>query len=161
MSSYLAYNYYNKWSQASSSLTELIAQHQQIAENYNQVNQNLNKLEQDIQIMNNPKFERVLLSGTPAAPESLASVYWNPSSKEVYLRIENLKDLSRDNQFQLWAIIDGKPVDAGVFDGNFAGLLKMKDMDRPVTTFAVTIEPRGGKASPTLETMQVVGNVKG
>ena len=37
--------------------------------------------------------------------------------------------------------------------------LKMKDIQRGAATFAVTVEPRGGKTSPTLETMQVVGNV--
>jgi hypothetical protein len=50
-------------------------------------------------------------------------------------------------------------VDAGVFDNNKAGLVKMKDIAPGAATFAVTIEPRGGKQSPTLETMQVAGNV--
>ena len=40
-----------------------------------------------------------------------------------------------------------------------AGLLKMKDIGIGAGAFAVTIEPRGGKTSPTLETMQVVGTV--
>jgi hypothetical protein len=35
----------------------------------------------------------------------------------------------------------------------------MKKIVSGAATFAVTIEPRGGKASPSLETMQVVGNV--
>ena len=61
-------------------------------------------------------------------------------------------------QYQLWAIVDGKPVDAGVFDVATSGLLKMKTLDGAVA-FAVTIEPRGGRPSPTLETMQVIGNV--
>jgi len=50
-------------------------------------------------------------------------------------------------------------VDAGVFDGNVAGLIHMKDIAQGAVTFAVTIEPRGGKISPTLETMQVAGIV--
>jgi anti-sigma-K factor RskA len=70
-----------------------------------------------------------------------------------------MKQLAQENQYQLWAIIDGKPVDAGVFDGNLAGLVKMKEIPSGAKTFAVTIEPRGGNASPTLEKMQVVGNV--
>ena len=70
-----------------------------------------------------------------------------------------MRTLAQENQYQLWAIIDGKPVDAGVFDTSLAGLLKMKEIGNGAAAFAVTIEPRGGKASPTLETMQVVGNV--
>lgn len=70
-----------------------------------------------------------------------------------------MKALAHENQYQPCAIIDGKPVDAGVFDGNIAGLLKMKNVGKGASTFAVTVEPRGGKSSPSLETMQVLGNV--
>jgi anti-sigma-K factor RskA len=109
--------------------------------------------------MDDPNFKRVVMTGTPNSPQSLASVYWNENSKEVYLSIQNMKELARENQYQLWAIIDGKPVDAGVFDGNMAGLLKMKEIGAGAVTFAVTIESRGGKPSPSLQTMQVAGNV--
>jgi anti-sigma-K factor RskA len=159
VSSYLAYNYWNKWKNVSSELTTLIAQNQQIARNYNQVDQQLNKLHEDIRVMDNPRFKRIDMTGTANAPEALASVYWDVASRKVYLRIHNMKELARDNQYQLWAIIDGKPVDAGVFDVSTDGLLKMKDIGSGAVTFAVTIEPRGGKSSPTLETMQVAGNV--
>lgn len=160
ISSYLAYNYWNKWQTTSKDLTALIAQNQQVAQDYNQVNQRLNQLENEVSVIDNPQFKKVVMKGTPNAPEALAAVYWNESTKEVYLRIQNMKALARDNQYQLWAIIDGKPVDAGVFDANIAGLVKMKDVAKGAALFAVTIEPRGGKASPTLETMQVAGEVE-
>jgi len=52
------------------------------------------------------------------------------------------------------------PVDAGVFDWNSEGLQKMKSISgQAVAAFAVTIEPKGGSESPSLETMQVIGNV--
>lgn len=159
ISSYLAYDYWSKWKKTENNLTELIAQNQRMAQDYNTVNQRLDKIENDLDVTNNPEFSRIVMKGTPNAPTALASVYWNESTKEVYLSIQDMKELAKDNQYQLWAIIDGKPVDAGVFDGNVAGLLKMKQIAPGATTFAVTIEPRGGKASPSLETMQVAGNV--
>ena len=107
----------------------------------------------------NPNFTRVVMTGTPNAPASLASVYWNAQTKEIFLSIQSMKELSKENQYQLWAIIDGKPVDCGVFDFDVEGLFKMKQAFALPTTFAVTIEPRGGKPSPTLETMQVAGNL--
>jgi anti-sigma-K factor RskA len=159
VSSYLAYNYRSKWLTTQNSLTELIAQNQQVAQEYNTVNQRLDKIETDLKIIDNPAFKRVVMKGTDNAPQAMASVYWNESSKEVYLSIQSMKELTRENQYQLWAIIDGKPVDVGVFDGNIAGLLKMKDIGNGAAAFAVTIEPRGGKPAPSLETMQVIGNV--
>jgi len=160
IASFQAYYYWNKWRATETSLTELTAQNQRMADDYNRVNQHLDKMESDLkQVVNNPAFKRVMMTGTPNAPQSMAYVYWNESSKEVYLSIQSLKQLSKDNQYQLWAIIDGKPVDAGVFDGDMAGLLKMKDIASGAAAFAVTVEPRGGKTTPTLETMQVMGNV--
>ncbi len=159
LSSYLAYNYWSKWRNSESNLTELVAQNQRIAQDYNKVNLRLDQIETDLKVTSNPDFMRVVMKGTPNSPQSLASVYWNAQTKEVYLSIQNMKELSKGNQYQLWAIVDGKPVDCGVFDYGVAGLIKMKTAFASPVTFAVTVEPRGGKATPSLETMQVVGNL--
>lgn len=159
ITSYLAYDYRDKWKKTENNLAELIAQNQQMANDYNTVNQRLDVIENELRVTNNPDFNRILMRGTANSPGALASVYWNEKTNEVYLSIQELKKLSQESQYQLWAIIDGKPVDAGVFDNNFAGLVKMKNIGAGAATFAVTIEPRGGRPSPTLETMQVAGNV--
>lgn len=159
IASFLAYDYRDKWLKTVVSLNDMIAQNQQVAEDYNTVNNRIDRIESDIKILNDPAFKRVVMAGTPNAPDSKAYVYWNESSKEVYLSLQNMRELSQENQYQLWAIVNGKPVDMGVFDGNLAGLLKMKEMEIGTAAFAVTIEPRGGKPSPSLETMQVVGNL--
>jgi len=158
-SSFLAYTYWSRWQESQSNLTQLLAQNQRIAQDYSTVQNSLEEIETEVKIITNPDFERVVMKGTPNAPQSIASVYWNARTKEVYLSIQNMKALSKENQYQLWAIIDGKPVDCGVFDSAIAGLIKMKAALQFPTTFAVTIEPRGGKLSPSLETMQVAGNV--
>jgi anti-sigma-K factor RskA len=155
----LAIHYRNKWKASDSDFRNLQAQNERIAQDYNNVNQRLDKIENDIRVFENPDFIKVVMKGTQNSPQSMASVYWNEETHEVYLGLENMKELSAQNQYQLWAIIDGKPVDAGVFDGNVTGLSKMKNIAGPATTFAVTIEPRGGKSTPTLETMQVAGTV--
>lgn len=159
-SSILAFNYWNKWRGAESKLSDLVAQNQQFAENYNTVNQQLDNLESAVAILDNSAYTRVELNGTDNSPESKATVYWNKSTEDVYLSIKGLKQLSQDQQYQLWAIIDGKPVDAGIFDLNSSGaLVQMKNTNPNAVAFAVTIEPRGGSEDPSLETMQVIGNV--
>ncbi|MEQ8907312.1 anti-sigma factor [Ekhidna sp.] len=159
-SAVMAFTYWKKWQSAESRLSDLIAQNAQFAENYNQVNQQLDNIQDAVAIMNNTAYKRVVMAGTDNSPEAQATVYWNEATADVYLSIQNLKELSQDQQYQLWAIIDGKPVDAGVFDpnnGNF--LVQMKNITSGAAAFAVTIEPRGGSENPSLETMQVVGNV--
>lgn len=158
LSAGLALTYRSRWIDSQARLDHLLAQSEQLAQNYNVVNQKLDKIQRDVAIIENTAFQKVVMKGTPQAPSALAAVYWNASSKEVYLSIQNLKSLTADRQYQLWAIVDGKPVDAGVFDGGVAGLLKMKAIEGAVA-FAVTVEPRGGLPAPTLETMQVMGSV--
>jgi anti-sigma-K factor RskA len=155
--SILAYTYYNNWKNTEAQLTSLIAQNQQIASDYNVVNQRLDKIENDFNVVSSSAFSKVTMKGTDNAPDALADIYWNASTEEVYLSIQNLRDLSQEQQFQLWAIIDGQPVDAGTFNLT-DGLLKMKNI-AGAAAFAVTIEPKGGSVNPSLETMQVVGNV--
>jgi anti-sigma-K factor RskA len=159
VSSYLAYNYRNELQEARDNLSQYIAQNQTMAEEYNQVQRHLDEIEEDLRVINNPAYKRITLTGTGNAPQALAFVFWNADSREVYLRVQNMKQLARDNQYQLWAIVDGKPIDAGVFDASIDGLIRMKDI-AGAATFAVTIEPFGGKEKPTLETMQVIGHVE-
>ncbi len=159
VASFLAQDYRSKWRDSEFALHDLTTQNKQIVEDYNRVNLRLDKVENDLHVVDNPAFTKVLMKGTPNAPNALASVYWNEQTKEVFLSLQNLRALSQNNQYQLWAIIDGKPVDAGVFDGDHAGLIKMKAIAKGAVTFAVTIEPRGGKSMPSLETMQVAGKV--
>ncbi len=154
--SYFAFDYREKWISATVALNNLIDSNQQIAQDYNNVNQRLDKIQNDFSIIENSSFSRVVLRGTENNPGGLASVYWNASTQEAFLSIQQLKEISADNQYQLWALVDGKPVDMGVFDSGFAGLLKMKSIANP-GAFAITIEPRGGRTSPTLETLQVTG----
>jgi anti-sigma-K factor RskA len=156
LTSYLAYDYRSRWIEKEIAFNELNAKNQKIAEDYNVVNEKLDKIQGDLSIMESTAFRKIVLKGTANDLTALASVYWNESTREVYISVQNLKRISRENQFQLWAIVDGKPVDAGVFDGGFAGLLKMKNISG-AAAFAVTVEPRGGKESPTLSTMQVIG----
>jgi anti-sigma-K factor RskA len=159
ISSYLAFYYNQLWKANSMELAQIKSENARIAEDYDVVNQKLDKIETDLGVVSNAAFTRVIMKGTANDPIALASVYWNPSTQEVYLSVQKLKEISSSNQFQLWAIVNGKPVDAGVFDlTNGAGLLKMKDIVG-AAAFAVTVEPRGGKDQPTLETMQVVGSV--
>lgn len=159
ISSYFAYDYWNEWKSSENDLSELRAQNLQMAKDNDQVKLQLGNIDHDLKIINNPAFNRVIMISTTNASTAGAVVYWNANTNEVFLTAEDMKTLSRENQYQLWAIIGGKPVDAGVFDGNVTGLLKMKSIAPGVSAFAVTVEPRGGSESPSLETMQATGNI--
>jgi anti-sigma-K factor RskA len=123
----------------------------------------LSRYEDALSLMKNPLMSIVQLPGVPSspAPSSMATVYWNTSTKDVYLLVSHLPKPDPDKQYQLWAIVDGKPVDAGVFDlEEGLSLVKLKTIPS-AEAFAITLEKKGGSISPTMESMYVMGKVAG
>ena len=119
--------------------------------------QQIEQVKQELAIAKNPNYRHITLASTDSTKQQSALVFWNPTSQEVYLEMGLLPTLPSDKQYQLWAIIDGKPSDMGVFE-TVANLQKMK-VAKNVQAFAVTIEPKGGSKEPTLTAMVVLGKV--
>jgi anti-sigma-K factor RskA len=110
-----------------------------------------------MQMMSDPTVQKVSMPGIPGKEGNLATVFWDSKSKDVYLLANKLPEAAPGKQFQLWAIVDGKPVDAGVI-GVCAGLCKMKNIPN-ASMFAITLEKKGGSPTPTLDQMYVAGKV--
>lgn len=98
------------------------------------------------------------LSGMPISPFSKVMVYWNSSNHNTYLNIANLPTPPEGKQYQLWALVNGKPIDAGVFVPEMHTLQTMKSINS-AEAFAVTLENRGGSPTPTMDQMYVMGNI--
>ena len=60
-------------------------------------------------VVSNPDVTVVNMVGTQVAPRSSANVYWDSAKSDVYLVVKNMPKLPLDQQYQLWALIDGKP----------------------------------------------------
>jgi anti-sigma-K factor RskA len=142
---------------------ELVAAQTQLANENQSLNTKLQNDEAAINQMKDPRMEIVKMPGvsTSPAPSSLATVYWNTGSKEVYLLVNQLPKPAAGKQYQLWAIVDGKPVDAGIFDlEEGTQLVKLKAIPR-AQAFAITLEKQGGSETPTMDAMYVMGKVTG
>ncbi len=103
----------------------------------------------------------VPLSGTKLASTAYAMVYYNPDRKAAFLDALGLPPPPKDKQYQLWAIVKGKPLDMGVFEIPQNGeLLQPVPFVENPDAFAITLEPRGGRPEPSLDQLYVIGNVK-
>jgi hypothetical protein len=110
-----------------------------------------------MQMMTDPKMQKVAMPGIAGKESNYATVFWDTKSKDVYLLPNKLPQPATGKQYQLWAIVDGKPVDAGVIS-DCAGLCKMKNIPS-ASMFAITLEKSGGSETPTLSEMYVAGKV--
>jgi len=152
--SYMLVNSHNKYN-------ELAAENHSLRNQLEQSSNQLAAMQQDAQTLQSPGLKMAALKGTPHAPQALATIYWDTASnrKDVYLMINNLPQPPTDKQYQLWALLDGKPIDLGVFDMNVRQshlLVKMQNVQK-AQAFAITLEPRGGSSNPTMEAMYVQG----
>jgi anti-sigma-K factor RskA len=151
---------YNKYKAASEQVIALNTEKNQLAD-LMQTNQvKLEHMHRDMSVLSDPMVEKVMMKGVDKSPASLAMIYWNKASKEVFIEVKNLPVPEQGKQYQLWAIVNGKPVDAGMItmaEGD-SSLHRMKDFDS-AQAFAITLENEGGSPVPTLAEMYVMGAV--
>ncbi|MEO6549646.1 MAG: anti-sigma factor [Ferruginibacter sp.] len=92
----------------------------------------------------------VALKGLDAAPDAAAKVFWMENTGEVFIDPSNLPEVPQGKQYQLWGIVDGKPVDGGMIltslNGDKYRIQKMKTFGK-VEAFAVTLENAAVKGS--------------
>jgi anti-sigma-K factor RskA len=162
-STLLNFYFFTKYKEYIAKYDDLITTQKQSAL-LNQAMQNkLQDYESALKLIRDPGMMIVKMPhATPGpSPSSMATIYWDTKSKDVYLMVNNLPMPASDKQYQLWAIVNGKPVDAGVFVMDPGSpIVKMKNITQ-AQAFAITLEKKGGSSTPTMEAMYVMGKVIG
>lgn len=112
---------------------------------YNNTVAKLNGVEKDIQtITGNSNIKMASMKGQEASPASYATVYWDTTSQDVYLMINNMPKPASDKQYQLWAFLDGKPIDMGLIEITEKPLqLYRLKKAQAAQAFAITLEKKG------------------
>lgn len=148
------YSTYNKLQQSNQQLIVLNSQNTKFS-------QTINTLGEEITVFRDTTFKWIKLRGATRTPTAEMTIAWSPVKKKVMIDMAGMQLPANDakHQYQLWALVNGKPIDLGVFDKADADSVDMKLM-KPVElagAFAVTLEPRGGSVSPTMSEMMVIG----
>lgn len=139
----LNYYFYNRYSTAS---TELQTAQQQLAEKQLVAD----AMHKDMDVVMDKNARPVVLNGTDMAPDAVAKIYWMKNTGEVYVDPTNLPEAPAGMQYQLWAILDGKPLDGGMIEtkkGTYH-IQKMKTFGK-AQAFAITLEKMGGSPTPS------------
>jgi anti-sigma-K factor RskA len=100
----------------------------------------------DLAILKDPMYKMISLKGVNKSLNARALVCWCPGAKKLFIEVNNLPNPPDTMQYELWAVINGKPVNAGMIV-NGKGLHKMNDIAN-ASAFAVTLEKKGGSAVP-------------
>jgi anti-sigma-K factor RskA len=163
VSTLLNFYFFTRYKEYIAKYDDLVAAQNQTALSNQSMQTKMKDYEAALNLIKNPGMAMVKMPGmSPGpSPSSMATVYWDMKTRDVYLMVNKLPMPSSDKQYQLWAIVDGKPVDAGLLDmANNSPIVKMKNIPQ-AQAFAITLEKRGGSYSPNMDAMYVMGKVVG
>ena len=155
VSTFASWFFYSRWDEAEQRYTIMLNQKNELAESYNIVKANYDESTATLFVMRDEDSKVIVLNATDTMHRYQARVYWNNRTHQSYIDILSLPTPDSGKQFQLWALVGGKPKDAGVFSSQDIGLQRLKDVDK-ADMWAVTLEPKGGSITPTLDQMYLI-----
>jgi anti-sigma-K factor RskA len=126
----------------------------------NESQQRITQLSEDASKMQKEGMKMVGLNGTTNSPKSFATVYWDTTSHDVYLLVNNLPKPASDEQYQLWAVLTAggklQTIDLGFIEMTQKPLqmYRMKNA-QDAQAFAITLEKKDGNPAPNLEKIYV------
>lgn len=149
----VGYGYWNQQKRIAELLTEIHGLKQQLA------------FHVEVQrVLQKNKSFKVVLNTTKEGRAGTGTAFVDQELARGFFFIDKLPVLAANQDYQLWYIGNSGPVDAGVFQvhagGN--GVVEIRNLPHDlsvISAFAVTIEPKGGSVSPTLDQMVLLGKV--
>ena len=155
---------YNKLNDAHSQIASLNLDKQKFAGVVSKLEYDNKGLNNMAEMADSKEWATIKMQGQAISPKSKMNVYWNKKDKSVLINYVamDLPKADAEHEYQLWALVNGKPVSLGVFgkadSTSNEALLKMQTIQE-AQAFAVTLEPMGGSVNPTMEKLTVMGGV--
>ena len=116
--------------------------------------------EDDYKIMLDPKITPVAMYGVGTHAICRCTMFWDKKTGKMYIIIHHLPLSSSKKDYQLWAMVDGKPVSVGIVQDEIRGrFIEMQGVPGGATSFIVTLEKAGGEQYPTVDETYLSGRI--
>ena len=102
-------------------------------------------------VLNNPGTRKFMVNGNRKARDLKAIAYVNPVKKLSYINVRKLPNLPEDQDYQMWAEVNGEMVNLGVLGqvSDEDKLMALPYGDKGISY--ITIEPKGGNTTPSVQ----------
>jgi anti-sigma-K factor RskA len=157
VSAALNFYLYNEYSSGNDNFQALLSERETLQANNAVYQTQLKEWQSAASMMADTAMATVKMRSTKGRDDA-ATVFWNTRNKDVYIMVNKLPEPRSGKQYQLWALVDGKPVDAGVLDPSCTSVCKMKNIPK-AEAFAITLEKEGGNSTPNLKALFVMGEI--
>ncbi|NND88298.1 MAG: anti-sigma factor [Flavobacteriaceae bacterium] len=146
---------YTQWSETTQQLEIVQQTNEQLIEDVNILTTNMDATTDLVAMINSPETEQYILEGNDLAPDAKIISYINHTNKAVVINAKKLPPLSEDEDYQMWADVDGEMIDMGLIIKD-TPILAMNYIDS-AESLNITIEPAGGSDHPTVS--RLISNV--
>lgn len=151
--------WYRKHSQVLAIYNTMLVSNQQMAANSQQMQVKFRQMEQHMEALGDPSTQAIRLVGQAGYEQQQATVYMNYRTRKLMLIQNNLPPLPKDQVYQLWAIVNGKPVSAGLLDNCQNKICNMKPILGNVAAYAISIEKAGPEQEAPGGVINAMGSV--
>ena len=154
---------YNQLNQTSTQVANTAIEKAKLEKEFNVLKLKNTADETSLAVVRDVKNTVVTLGGQAVAPESSAKVYWNQDTKVVYIDAAGLPEPPEGMVYQVWALKLSPltPTSIGLledFDVNEQKLFAVNNANE-AEAFGITLEPKGGSLTPTMEQLYTLGKV--
>ncbi len=110
--------------------------------------------EELLSILEAREVDLVLMEGLEVNPNGYGKVVWDKENGQALLQVANMPSVPLSKEYQLWFVVDNRPISAGVFAVNDPAedtFFKIEQFRQSASAgaFAITLEPEGGSPQPT------------
>lgn len=114
----------------------------------------------DYAILKNPRITPVAMYGVASHSICRCTMFWDKKTGKIYIMIHHLVPTGTERKYQLWAMVNDKPVNVGMIDDSIRDrFIELKNVPEGATAFSVTLENAGGSATPTVEETYLYGKI--
>jgi anti-sigma-K factor RskA len=153
-SSILNFYLFRQYREFSDRYSSLLASQTALAADNKALQTSVNRYRNNLELIKNPNMAVIQMAANQVPgkkspdPTGMATVFWNRQTTEVFLMVNQLPAPAPGKQYQLWAIVGGKPVSAGVFDMSSDAMVQLMTKVPAAQAFALTLEKEGGSDVP-------------
>lgn len=153
--------YVIQYRDANQKYVSLVQDREFLAQEMEQYKANFERTDTQLETLLTGNYQKIQMKGQdlPMQKDASVDVWWDPSAQKVFVSVNTLAGLDPQFDYQLWAIGDQGPVGIGLVSSEQKFTLQQMEAVAAAGAFAITIEPKGGSQSPTLEKLVVIGNV--
>ncbi|SNS66670.1 Anti-sigma-K factor RskA [Belliella buryatensis] len=161
VASVFAIYYATRYYDVDQRLMAMVQERAVLAEELDNYKVNYEQTDAQLETLLTGNFERVPMKGDgfEMQKDAQVDVWWDKGAESVFISVNTLNELDENSDYQLWAIGDDGPVGIGLVNAGQKFSLQQMQAVAAAGAFAITIEPKGGSESPTLEKLVVLGPV--